>query len=187
MKKDELLVPRLDFLIPANFFALNYSRFWRKISRVDKVTAIGRVVELNPEWAIEVVNNLEHRLEDVLHDFIGIYEEDEHFVPRIQADDVKVNGYTNIQTYRLCLILDNIQYHTKGIFTYFFDGVRDGEFEESDYEVINWNEVTKRYSNQQRSHYLGSMTRCEFTDDDEFKKYQSDAWVDAQRDAGEDA
>jgi hypothetical protein len=31
------------------------------------------------------------------------------------------------------------------------------------------------------------MTRCEFTDDDEFKKYQSDAWVEAQRDAGEDA
>tara|TARA_R110001599_G_scaffold353204_1_gene590708 strand:+ start:1256 stop:1798 length:543 start_codon:yes stop_codon:yes gene_type:complete len=180
MKKDELLVPRLDFLIPMSFWGL-----W-DTAHLDKASALGRVVEINPDWVIEVVNNA-HRLEDVLHDFRGIYAEDEHFVPRIQADDVKVNGYTNIQTYRLCLILDNIQYHTKGIFTYFFDGVRDGEFEESDYEVINWNEVTKRYSNQQRSHYLGSMTRCEFTDDDEFKKYQSDAWVEAQRDAGEDA
>ena len=185
MKKDELLVPRLDFLIPMNFFL---SQDWKLMFGVDSKTALGRVVEINPDWVIEVVNNA-HRLEDVLHDFRGIYAEDEHFVPRISTEvtDVKVNGYTNIQTYRLCLILDNIQYHTKGIFTYFFDGVRDGEFEESDYEVINWNEVTKRYSNQQRSHYLGSMTRCEFTDDDEFKKYQSDAWVEAQRDAGEDA
>ena len=145
MKKDELLVPRLDFLIPANFFALNYSRFWRKISRVDKVTAIGRVVELNPEWAIEVVNNLEHRLEDVLHDFIGIYEEDEHFVPRIQADDVKVNGYTNIQTYRLCLVLDNEQVVPNPL-KRFLELVQEDEFESNDIDIINWNEVIERYS-----------------------------------------
>tara|TARA_R110002126_G_scaffold258558_1_gene401557 strand:- start:222 stop:512 length:291 start_codon:yes stop_codon:yes gene_type:complete len=68
----------------------------------------------------------------------------------------KVNGYTNIQTYRLCFMLDN-EYHKKGILEYFFDGVKDGEFEESDYEIINWNEVIKRYSNEQRSFYLDSM------------------------------
>lgn len=74
--------------------------------------------------------------------------------------DDKVNGYTNIQTYRLCVWLDNsVNYHNKGLFDYFFDLVRDGEFEESDYEVIDWNEVVERYSNEQRSHYLGSITR----------------------------
>ena len=173
MKKDELLVPRLDFLIPANFFALNYSRFWRKISRVDKVTAIGRVVELNPEWAIEVVNNLEHRLEDVLHDFIGIYEEDEHFVPRIQADDVKVNEiYEDMKLSR-------------------------------DYYRQKYNELLDVYPNRNyykeesekwKNEYKICETKLkrldskgEFTDDDEYKKYQSDAWVEAQRDAGEDA
>ena len=173
MKKDELLVPRLDLLIPANFFALNYSRFWRKISRVDKVTAIGRVVELNPEWAIEVVNNLEHRLEDVLHDFIGIYEEDEHFVPRIQADDVKVNEiYEDMKLSR-------------------------------DYYRQKYNELLDVYPNRNyykeesekwKNEYKICETKLkrldskgEFTDDDEYKKYQSDAWVEAQRDAGEDA
>ncbi len=76
------------------------------------------------------------------------------------AVDDKVNGYTNIQTYRLCVWLDNnTNYHNKGLFDYFFDLVRDGEFEESDYEVIDWNEVVERYSNEQRSHYLGSITR----------------------------
>jgi len=159
MKKDEMLVPRLDVLIPMNFFL---SQDWQLNFGVDSKTAIGRVAELNPEWVIEVVNNLEHRLTDVLHDFKGIYSEDEHFVPRISTEvsDVKVYGYTNIQTYRLCGWLDNnTKYHNKGLFDYFFDLVRDGEFEESDYEVIDWNEVVKRYSNMQRSHYLGSITR----------------------------
>ena len=56
----------------------------------------------------------------------------------IETKDVKVNGYTNIQTYRLCGWLDQrTNYHNKGLFDYFFDLVRDGEFEESDYEVID--------------------------------------------------
>ena len=159
MKKDEMLVPRLDVLIPMNFFL---SEDWQLNFGVDSKTAIGRVAELNPEWVIEVVNNGELKLTDVLHDFIGIFSEDEHFVPIISTEvsDDKVNGYTNMQTYRLCVWLDNsVNYHNKGLFDYFFDLVRDGEFEESDYEVIDWNEVVERYSNEQRSYYLGSITR----------------------------
>ena len=82
MKKDEMLVPRLDFLMPKNFFL---SEEWQLNVGVDGNTAIGRVAELKPEWVIEVVNNLNHRLTDVLHDFKGIYSEDEHFVPRIST------------------------------------------------------------------------------------------------------
>jgi len=82
MKKDEMLVPRLDVLIPMNFFL---SEDWQLNFGVDSKTAIGRVAELNPEWVIEVVNNGELKLTDVLHDFIGIYSEDEHFVPRIST------------------------------------------------------------------------------------------------------
>lgn len=78
-----MLVPRLDFLMPKNFFL---SEEWQLNFGVDGNTAIGRVAELNPEWVIEVVNNLNHRLTDVLHDFRGIYSEDEHFVPRISTD-----------------------------------------------------------------------------------------------------
>ncbi len=78
-----MLVPRLDLLIPMNFFL---SQDWQLNFGVDSKTAIGRVAELNPEWVIEVVNNLEHRLTDVLHDFIGIYSEDEHFLPRISTE-----------------------------------------------------------------------------------------------------
>lgn len=78
MKKDELLVPRLDFLIPMSWWEL-----W-DTAHLDKASALGRIVEINPDWVIEVVNN-EHRLEDVLHDFRGIYAEDEHFVPRIST------------------------------------------------------------------------------------------------------
>lgn len=78
MKKDELLVPRLDFLIPMSWWEL-----W-DTAHLDKASALGRIVEINPDWVIEVVNN-EHRLEDVLHDFRGILDEDEHFVPRIST------------------------------------------------------------------------------------------------------
>lgn len=83
MKKDEMLVPRLEMLIPMNFFL---SEDWQLNFGVDSKTAIGRVVELNSEWAIEVVNNGELKLSDVLHDFVGIYSEDEHFVPRISTE-----------------------------------------------------------------------------------------------------
>jgi len=162
-KQQEELAMRLDLLIPMKWISDNYPNVEHIFSKM---------VELNQEWVKEVVNNGNHRLTDVLHDFSGIYgnfacppeEKDEHFVPRISTDldavDVKVNGYTNIQTYRLCVWLDNsVNYHNKGLFDYFFDLVRDGEFEESDYEVIDWNEVVERYSNEQRSHYLGSITR----------------------------
>ena len=188
MKKDEMLVARLDFLIPMNFFL---SQEWQLMFGVDSKIAIGRVVELNPKWVIEVVNNLEHRLTDVLHDFKGIYAEDEHFLPRIQAEefncemcsksmdekehdfsdicddcreqddsediigdfdengdavDVKVNGYTNIETYRLCLVLDNTEYWKEDILQTFFRLVREDEFSANDINIIDWNEVIKRYS-----------------------------------------
>jgi hypothetical protein len=224
MKKDEMLVARLDFLIPMNFFL---SQEWQLMFGVDSKIAIGRVVELNPKWVIEVVNNLEHRLTDVLHDFKGIYAEDEHFLPRIQARvrfahisaeefncemcsksmdekehdfsdicddcreqddsediigdfdengdavdfkkyqsdewvdaqrdaedgksimdefDVKVNGYTNIETYRLCLVLDNTEYWKEDILQTFFRLVREDEFNGNDINIIDWNEVIKRYS-----------------------------------------
>lgn len=181
-KQQEELAMRLDLLIPMKWISDNYPNVEHIFSKM---------VELNQEWVEEVVNReLESglsfkgdlKLSDVLHDFRGIYgnfacppeEKDEHFLPRIQSEDIlgdfdengdavdvnKVNGYTNIQTYRLCVWLDNsVNYHNKGLFDYFFDLVRDGEFEESDYEVIDWNEVVERYSNEQRSHYLGSITR----------------------------
>ena len=156
MKNDEMLVARLDFLIPMNFFL---SQEWQLMFGVDSKIAIGRVVELNSEWVIEVVNNLEHKLTDVLHDFKGIYAEDEHFLPRIQAEnilgdfdengdavDVKVNGYTNIETYRLCLVLDNTEYWKEDILQTFFRLVREDEFTANDINIIDWNEVIKRYS-----------------------------------------
>ena len=160
-KQQEELAMRLDLLMPMKWMSDNYPNVEHIFSKM---------VELNQEWVEEVVNNGNHRLTDVLHDFSGIYgnfacppeEKDEYFLPRISTEvsDDKVNGYTNIQTYRLCVWLDNsVNYHNKGLFDYFFDLVRDGEFEESDYEVIDWNEVVERYSNEQRSHYLGSITR----------------------------
>ena len=144
MKKDEMLVPRLDVLIPMNFFL---SEDWQLNFGVDSKTAIGRVAELNPEWVIEVVNNGELKLTDVLHDFRGIYSEDEHFVPRISTEvsDVKVNGYTNLQTYRLCLVLDNEQVVPNPL-TRFLELVQEDEFESNDIDIINWNEVIERYS-----------------------------------------
>ena len=160
-----MLVARLDFLIPMNFFL---SQEWQLMFGVDSKIAIGRVVELNRQWVIEVVNNLEHRLTDVLHDFKGIYAEDEHFLPRIQAEDIlgdfdengdvmeltsawtqgdsKINGYTNIETYRLCLVLDNTEYWKEDILQTFFRLVREDEFNGNDINIIDWNEVIKRYS-----------------------------------------
>jgi len=185
-----------------------------------------KMVELNQEWVEEVVNNGNHRLTDVLHDFSGIYgnfacppeEKDEHFLPRIQSEefscemcsesmeeedhnfsdicddcreqddsediigdfdengdavdfkkyqsdewvdaqrdaedgksimdefDVKVNGYTNIETYRLCLVLDNTEYWKEDILQTFFRLVREDEFNGNDINIIDWNEVIKRYS-----------------------------------------
>ena len=67
----------------------------------------------------------------------------------IETKDVKVNGYTNIQTYRLCLVLDNepteCSYNPLERFFYL---VSDEEFEMSDINLINWNEVIERYSDR---------------------------------------
>ena len=145
MKRDEMLVPRLNFLIPMNFFL---SQEWQLNFGVDSKTAIGRVVGLNPEWAIAVVNNLEHRLTDVLHDFKGIYSEDEHFLPRIAGEEFETdeedNEYTNIQTYRLCVVLDNEE--VANPLKRFLELVQEDEFESNDIDIINWNEVITRYS-----------------------------------------
>jgi len=69
----------------------------------------------------------------------------------------KVNGYTNIQTYRLCLVLDNIQFFNKSILDYFFHMVISEEFEKKDFELINWNEVLERYSSQIKSYHLSVL------------------------------
>jgi len=59
----------------------------------------------------------------------------------------KHNGYTNIETYRLCLILDNIVMKHNAMH-YFFEYLQQGEFTEKDYHKINWNEVNERYLEQ---------------------------------------
>lgn len=118
----------------------------KKFTKDELVMRVEKLENSNTRLTSELQELL---TEDILGDF------DENG----DAVDVKVYGYTNIQTYRLCGWLDNnTKYHNKGLFDYFFDLVRDGEFEESDYEVIDWNEVVERYSNMQRSHYLGSIT-----------------------------
>ena len=140
---------RLDLLIPMKWISDNYT-----LSGNNK-HIFSKMVELNQEWVKEVVNNGNHRLTDVLHDFSGIYgdfacppeEKDEHFVPRISTEvsDDRVNGYTNLQTYRLCLVLDNEQVVPNPL-TRFLELVQENEFESNDIDIINWNEVIERYS-----------------------------------------
>ena len=166
MKKQQELIMRLDMLMPMKWM-LDFSK---QESR-DLKDILTQVVQANQEWVEEVVKNLgmtEHKLTDVIHDFKGIYAEDEHFLPRIQAEDiigdfdengdvmeftsawtqgdVKVNGYTNIETYRLCLVLDNTEYWKEDILQTFFRLVREDEFNGNDINIIDWNEVIKRYS-----------------------------------------
>lgn len=78
----------------------------------------------------------EMKTEDILGDF------DENG----DAVDVKVNGYTNNETYRLCLVLDNTEYWKEDILQTFFRLVREDEFNANDINLINWNEVIERYS-----------------------------------------
>ena len=153
----QALIMRLDMLMPMKWM-LDFSKQEGK----DVKDILKQVVQANQEWVEEVVKNLgmtEHRLTDVLHDFRGIYADDEHFLPRIQAEDiigdfdengdavdVKVNGYTNIETYRLCLVLDNTEYWKEDILQTFFRLVREDEFSANDINIIDWNEVIKRYS-----------------------------------------
>ena len=157
MNKQQELAMRLDMLMPIKWL-IDFS----KQERRDVKDILKQVVQANQEWVEEVVKDFgftEHKLTDVLHDFKGIYAEDEHFLPRIQAEDiigdfdengdavdVKVNGYTNIETYRLCLVLDNTEYWKEDILQTFFRLVREDEFSPNDINIIDWNEVIKRYS-----------------------------------------
>lgn len=157
-KQQEELAMRLDLLMPMKWISDNFPNVEHIFSKM---------VELNQEWVEEVVNNGNYRLTDVLHDFSGIYgnfacppeEKDEYFLPRISTEDilgdfdengdavdVKVNGYTNIQTYRLCLVLDNTEYWKEDILQTFFRLVREDEFSANDINIIDWNEVIERYS-----------------------------------------
>ena len=145
-KQQEELAMRLDLKTPYKWVMDNLIP--NKSSDVqERWKIMSKMVELNPEWVIEVVNNGELKLSDVLHDFRGIYSEDEHFVPRISTEvsDDKVNGYTNLQTYRLCLVLDNEQVVPNPL-TRFLELVQEDEFESNDIDIINWNEVIERYS-----------------------------------------
>lgn len=156
-KQQEELAMRLDLKTPYKWVMDNLIP--NKSSDVqERWKIMSKMVELNQEWVEEVVNNGELKLSDVLHDFKGIYAEDEHFLPRISTEDilgdfdengdavdVKVNGYTNIQTYRLCLVLDNEQVVPNPL-TRFLELVQEDEFESNDIDIINWNEVIERYS-----------------------------------------
>ena len=164
--KVEKLAMRLDMLMPIKWL-IDFS----KQERRDVKDILKQVVQANQEWVEEVVKDFgfnEHKVSDVLHDFRGIYADDEHFLPRIQAEDiigdfdengdameftsawtqgeVKVNGYTNNETYRLCLVLDNTEYWKEDILQTFFRLVREDEFSANDINIIDWNEVIKRYS-----------------------------------------
>ena len=85
-KQDELRI-RLEFLIPLKWMD-DFST-----QNGDKTDILSSVVELNPEWVEEVLEG-DYKLSDVLHDFKGIYAEDEHFLPRIQSDAVDVKEHT---------------------------------------------------------------------------------------------
>ena len=164
--KVEKLAMRLDMLMPIKWL-IDFS----KQESMDVKDILKQVVQANQEWVEEVVKDFgfnEHKVSDVLHDFRGIYADDEHFLPRIQAEDiigdfdengdameftsawtqgeVKVNGYTNNETYRLCLVLDNTEYWKEDILQTFFRLVREDEFSANDINIIDWNEVIKRYS-----------------------------------------
>ena len=82
MNKQQTLRMKLDYLIPMNWM----TDFSKENGLKNEI--LSNIVELNPTWVEEVVNNLEHKLTDVLHDFRGIYSEDEHFLPRISTEDV---------------------------------------------------------------------------------------------------
>ena len=61
------------------------------------------VVRLSPDWVNEVVEQRnDYKLSDVLHDFYGIYSEDEHFLPRIQptAAEAPAQELNDVSNYR---------------------------------------------------------------------------------------
>jgi len=84
-KQQEELAMRLDLKTPYKWVMDNLIP--NKSSDVqERWKIMSKMVELNQEWVIEVVNNGELKLSDVLHDFRGIYSEDEHFLPRISTE-----------------------------------------------------------------------------------------------------
>ena len=85
-KQDELRI-RLDLIIPMKWMD-DFST-----QNGDKTDILSSVVESNPKWVEEVIEG-DYKLSDVLHDFKGIYAEDEHFLPRIQSDAVDVKEHT---------------------------------------------------------------------------------------------
>ena len=90
MNKQQELTMRLDYVIPMNWMA-DFSKENGANHNGDskiKKEILSKVVELNQEWVEKVVNNGELKLSDVLHDFRGIYSEDEHFLPRISTEKV---------------------------------------------------------------------------------------------------
>ena len=81
---------------------------------------------------VEKLENSNTRLTSELQEFL------------IETKD-EVNGYTNIQTYRLCVVLDNEQVVPNPL-KRFLELVQEDEFESNDIDIINWNEVIERYS-----------------------------------------
>ena len=92
MNKKQELTMRLDMLIPTQWLSNTFTDgLWDRDAHKE---ILSKVVELNPEWVEEVINNVvdgktikeELKVSDVLHDFAGIYSEDEHFLPRISTE-----------------------------------------------------------------------------------------------------
>ena len=93
MNKEQILRMRLDFAIPMNWMT-DFSKENGATHNGDSVIKneiLAKVVELNPRWVEEVTNNNDHNLNDIVHDFRGILEEDEHFVPRIEIKEENIN------------------------------------------------------------------------------------------------
>ena len=80
------LTMRLDMLIPTQWMSNTFTDgLWDRDAHKE---ILSKVVELNQEWVEEVVNNGELKLSEVLHDFKGIFSQDEHFLPRISTEDI---------------------------------------------------------------------------------------------------
>ena len=107
----------------------------KKFTKDELVMRVEKLENSNTRLTSELQEFLIETTEDILGDF------DENG----DAVDVKVNGYTNIQTYRLCLVLDNEQVVPNPL-TRFLELVQADEFESNDIDIINWNEVIERYS-----------------------------------------
>ena len=84
MNKQQELTMRLDMLITTQWMSNTFTDgLWDRDAHKE---ILSKVVALNPEWVEEVVNNGELNVYEVLHDFKGIYSEDEHFLPRISTE-----------------------------------------------------------------------------------------------------